>query len=156
MKFILTVSIASLLPVLALAQTSPVDGPSPKTQPVEPILEKDHSGPGRIGVRVVIAKDTGLPVIVSLTRGGPADDYGFKVGDVIVKIDRNFTSTLTPDQIKLALHGEPGSGVELTVQRGDDPRLIVHSIERRVLPENSVEIPESTIMTEPPVAPTAP
>jgi C-terminal processing protease CtpA/Prc len=97
-----------------------------------------------------------LPVIVSLTRGGPADDYGFKVGDVIIKIDRNFTSTLTPDQLKLALHGEPGSGVELTVQRGDDPRLIVHSIQRRILPADSVEIPESEIMTEQPTVNSTP
>jgi len=69
------------------------------------------------------------------------------VGDVIVKIDRNFTNSLTSDQAELALHGEPGTGVELTVQRGDDPKYIVHAIARRILSAYSVFIPESMIAT---------
>ena len=52
---------------------------------------------------------------------------------MIIKIDRNFTNSLTQDEIKTALHGEPGTGVELTVQRGDNPDLIVRAIQRRII-----------------------
>ena len=158
MKTTLPLLVAALLPLLASAQTptTPLGDTSNKPQPIEPVLEKDHSGPGRIGVRVVIVKETGLPQVVSMTRGGPADDYGIKVGDIIVKIDRNFTNTLTPDEVKWALHGDPGTGVELTVKRGDDPRLIVRSIQRRLLSANSVEIPESEVMTDLPTTATTP
>jgi C-terminal processing protease CtpA/Prc len=137
----------AFLPTLALAQQGPMDAP-PKPTPITPILARDHAGFGRIGVRLVFAKDTGLPQIVSMTRGGPAADYGFQIGDVIIKIDRNFTNSLTQDEVRMALHGEPGTGLELTVQRGDDPRLVIHSVQRRVISAYSVEIPASTVTTE--------
>jgi len=96
-------------------------------------LAKDHEGAGRIGVRIEFNKATGMPVIVALTRGGPAADFGFRVGDVIVKIGKNYTYTLSQDEVHLALRGQPGTGVELTVQRDDDPKFIVRAVERRVL-----------------------
>jgi C-terminal processing protease CtpA/Prc len=92
-------------------------------------------------VRLAFLKESGLPQIVAMTRGGPAADYGFCIGDVILKIDKNYTNSLTQDEVKLALHGEPGTGVELTVQRGDDPKLIVRGIERRVLTMDAEDIP---------------
>ena len=132
-------------PLLAAAQSvNPMDAP-PKPKPVEPIVASQHSGPGRIGVRLAFAKESGIPEIVGLTQGGPASDYGFQIGDVIIKIDRNYTDSLTEDEVKLALHGEPGTGVELTVQRGDDPRLIVRAISRRVLPLHAEDIPEPMV-----------
>jgi C-terminal processing protease CtpA/Prc len=81
-----------------------------------------------------------------LIRGGPAADVGFRVGDTVLKIDKNWVYTLTPDDAKLALHGQPGTGVELTVQRGDNPRFIVRAAERRVITDDMEE------MTQPPVA----
>jgi C-terminal processing protease CtpA/Prc len=131
MKTLLASCLLAALPLLASAQmVNSLDAPA-KPKPIAPIVAAEHAGTGRIGVRLDFPKDTGLPVIVNMTRGGPAADYGFHIGDVIVKIDRNYTDSLTPDEVRLALHGEPGSGVELTVKRGDDPLLIVHSIKRR-------------------------
>jgi hypothetical protein len=138
MKTLLAVCLLGLLPALAFAQAT-VDTP-PKPKPIQPVLARDHTGPGRIGVRLSFDKVTGLPQIVGMIRGGPAADYGFRIGDVIIKIDRNFTDSLTPDEVKMALHGEPGTGVELTVQRGDDPKLIVHGIARRIITANAEDI----------------
>jgi C-terminal processing protease CtpA/Prc len=127
-----------------IVSTTPPDEPA-KPKPVQPVLASQHSGPGRIGVRLAFLKDSGLPQIVAMTRGGPAADFGFCVGDVIIKIDKNYTNSLTQDEVKLALHGEPGTGVELTVQRGDDPRLIVRAIERRVLTIDAEDIPTAVV-----------
>jgi len=134
MKLFLAACFTGFLTVSALAQDT-TETPV-KDAPFQPILAKDHQGLGRIGVHLEYDKLTGLPHIEALIRGGPAADYGFRAGDVIIRIDKNYTSTLTPDEISLALHGEPGTGVELTIQRDDDPHYIVRAIERRILYAN--------------------
>jgi len=142
-----------LAPVLALAQpmASSYDEPA-KPKPIQPIVASEHEGPGRIGVRLAFQKETGLPQIVGMVRGGPAADYGFQIGDVIVKIDKNFTNSLSQDEIKTALHGEPGTGVELTVQRGDDPRLVVRAIQRRVISQYAEDIVTPALIDGHPMA----
>jgi hypothetical protein len=137
MKHLLVVSLLGLLPALSFAQTSDQDA---KPAPFQPVLAKDHQGLGRIGVRLTFDKVTGFPTIVALTRGGPAADYGFRAGDVIIRIDKNYTNTLTQDEVNLALHGEPGTGVELTIQRDDDPHYIIRAVERRILYADQEEI----------------
>ena len=103
-------------------------------------MAKDHEGLGRIGVRLAFDKLTGLPKIIALTRGGPAADFGLRAGDVIIRIDKNYTTTLTQDEVSLALHGQPGTGVELTIQRDDDPRYIIRAVERRILRADQEDI----------------
>src|SRR5260221_6914694 len=137
MKSLHAACLIAFLPTLAFAQMAPPPDNSVKLQPFEPVLAQDHTGLGRIGVRITYDKLTVLPQIAAMTQGGPAADFGFRVGDVIIKIDKNFTNTLTQDEISLALHGEPGTGVQLTIQRDDDPKLLVRSVERRVLPAGS-------------------
>jgi C-terminal processing protease CtpA/Prc len=130
--------------VLALAQatTAPVVPDKPKQ--IQPFVASEHTGNGRIGVRLNFDKDTGLPVIAGITKGGPAADFGLQVGDVILKIGKNSVFSMTEDEIRLSLHGEPGTGVELTIQRGDDPDYIVRAIERRLLPADAEE---TTVIT---------
>ena len=130
MKLLLAACFTGLLPALALAQATP---DAPKSPPFQPIVAKDHEGLGRIGVQLEYDKATGLPHIAALIRGGPAADFGFRAGDVIIRIDKNYTGTMTQDEISLSLHGEPGTGVELTIQRDDDPHYIIRAVERRII-----------------------
>jgi C-terminal processing protease CtpA/Prc len=139
MKSILAAAFLGFAPLLALAQTTPPPDEPVRPKPFQPIIASQHDGPGRIGVRLVFLHDSGLPQIAGLTRGGPAADVGFRVGDIIIKIDKNYTNSLSPDDAKLALHGQPGTGVELTVQRGNDPKLITIACERRVLPADAID-----------------
>lgn len=140
MKLFLAACLAAVLPSVAFAQaTPPVDSTS-KPPPFRPLVAKEHEGLGRIGVRLSFDKVTGLPKIIALTRGGPAADYGFRAGDVIIRIDKNYTTTLTPEEVSLALHGQPGTGVELTIQRDDDPHYIIRAVERRILRADQEEI----------------
>jgi len=140
MKLFLAACLTGFLPALALAQATPPPDATVKAPPFEPIVAKDHAGPGRIGVRLSYDKATGLPQISALTRGGPAADFGFRVGDVIIKIGKNYTNTLSQDEISLALHGEPGTAVELTIQRDDDPHYIIRSLSRRVLSSDAEDM----------------
>ncbi len=140
MKTLRVAGLIGFLPVLAFAQVAPSPDAATGPQPFEPVLASQHQGPGRIGARIDYNKATGLPYIAALIRGGPAEDFGFRVGDIIIKIDKNFTNTLTPDQVSLALHGEPGTGVQLTIQRDDNPKYIIRSLERRVLPAGAVDM----------------
>jgi C-terminal processing protease CtpA/Prc len=140
MKLLLTACLSGFIPALALAQTAPTPDAAAKNPPFQPIVSADHQGLGRIGVRLEYDKLTGLPHIAALVRGGPAADFGFRAGDVIIRIDKNYTATLTQDEISLALHGEPGTGVELTIQRDDDPHYIIRAVERRILRADQEDI----------------
>jgi C-terminal processing protease CtpA/Prc len=140
MKLLLTACLTGLLPSFALAQATPPADLTTKPAPFQPLVAKEHQGLGRIGVRLAFDKATGLPRIVALTRGGPAADFGFRAGDVIIRIDKNYTSTLSQDEVSLALHGEPGTGVELTIQRDDDPHYIIRAVERRILHADQEDI----------------
>jgi C-terminal processing protease CtpA/Prc len=131
MKLLLTACLTGLLPAIALAQTT--SDTAAKPTPFQPIVASDHQGLGRIGVHLEYDKTTNLPYIGALIRGGPAADFGFRAGDIIIRIDKNYTSTMTQDEISLALHGEPGTGVELTIQRDDDPHYIIRAVERRII-----------------------
>jgi C-terminal processing protease CtpA/Prc len=140
MKLLLTVCLTGILPAAALAQATPPPDMASKPAPFQPLVAKEHQGLGRIGVRLAFDKDSGLPRIIALTRGGPAADYGFRAGDVIIRIDKNYTNTMTQEEVSLALHGEPGTGVELTIQRDDDPHYIIRAVERRVLRADQEDI----------------
>ena len=141
MKLLLTACLTGFLPALALAQaTEPVDPNATKAPPFQPLVAKEHQGLGRIGVRLAFDKVSGLPKIIALTRGGPAADYGLRAGDVIIRIDKNYTTTLSQEEVSLALHGEPGTGVELTIMRDDDPHYIIRAVERRILRADQEDI----------------
>lgn len=140
MKLFLAACFTAFLPTVAFAQATPPVDASAKPGPFRPLVAKEHEGLGRIGVRLAFDKVTGLPRITALTRGGPAADFGLRAGDVIIRIDKNYCTTLTQDEISLALHGQPGSGVELTIQRDDDPHYIIRAVERRILHADQEDI----------------
>ena len=150
MKLLFTFCLIAFLPAMAFAQATPAAAATPdanaKPQPFEPIVAAAHSGLGRIGVRLTFDKATGLPTIAAITRGSPALDFGLRVGDVLIKVDKNYTNTLSEDEVRLALHGDPGTGVELTIQRDDDPYFVVRAVERRILFDDMEE------MTSPPMS----
>ena len=81
--------------------TTPPPDDKDKPKPFAPIVAASIRA-GRIGVRLVFEKD-GTCVIGGLVRGGPAFDVGFRVGDTVIKIDKNLR------QLALARRGEAGA-----------------------------------------------
>ena len=112
--------------------------PSGKPTPVVPFVAADHTGNGRLGMRIGFLNN-GLPFIAAITQGGPAMDYGFKVGDIILRVGKNDPLSLTPEEVRLSLHGEPGSSIELTIQRNDETHPRVLAVQRRELPSDALD-----------------
>ncbi len=70
-----------------------------------------------IGVRIDVAAD-GLPLIVGVFKGSPAETAGLAAGDEIVAVDGKTTSGHKIDEIVGWVRGEAGSTVKITVRPG--------------------------------------
>ncbi len=68
-----------------------------------------------IGVRIDTASD-GLPLVVGVFKGGPAEAAGVTTGDEIVSVDGRSTAGHTIDDVVTWVRGEAGTTVVLTVQ----------------------------------------
>ncbi len=70
-----------------------------------------------IGVRVDTA-ESGLPLIIGVFRGSPAEGAGIKEGDEIVAVDGKATAGFTIGEVVDWVRGEAGSTVVVTVRKG--------------------------------------
>ena len=68
-----------------------------------------------IGVRID-ATDAGLPRIVDVFAGSPAEKAGLLAGDVLVSVDGNSTTGKTVDEVAGLVRGESGTKVTVVVQ----------------------------------------
>jgi carboxyl-terminal processing protease len=71
------------------------------------------------GIGVVLDQRSGTPLIISVIDGSPADRAGIRAGDVIRTIDGRRTDRSTVEELLERVRGEPGSTVELLVERRD-------------------------------------
>ena len=72
-----------------------------------------------IGVRIE-PDDAGLPKIIGVFEGSPAEKAGLVPDDVIVAVDGRRTEDASIDEVAGWVRGESGTTVELTVRRGAD------------------------------------
>ena len=70
-----------------------------------------------IGVRIDVAKD-GLPLVVGVFKGSPADKAGLAVGEEIVAVDGKPTTGHQLDEVVGWVRGEAGSAVKVSVRTG--------------------------------------
>ncbi len=89
-----------------------------------------------IGVEVDTTPE-GLPLVVGVFRGSPADEAGLKAGDVIVGVDGKTTVGEDLDSVIARVRGEAGTAVVLTVRSGADG------------PEREVRIVRADVQIEP-------
>jgi carboxyl-terminal processing protease len=62
----------------------------------------------------------GLPLIVGVFRGSPADEAGLKAGDVVLAVDGKTTVGEDLDSVIGRVRGEAGTAVVLTVRSGGE------------------------------------
>ena len=86
-----------------------------------------------IGVRIE-PDDAGLPKIIGVFEGSPAETAGLVPDDVIMAVDGKRTEDTSIDQVAGWVRGEAGSTVELTVRRGADGPERTVSIVRADVP----------------------
>jgi len=91
------------------------------------------------GIGIEITMKDGQLMVVSPIEGTPAFKKGIKAGDIIVKIDNEYTKDLTLMDAVSLLRGKKGSDVTISIQRKgwDDYRDF--TITRDLIPLHSVK-----------------
>lgn len=73
-----------------------------------------------VGIGVTMEQYGNSVRITDVTKGGPADEAGFKVGDLIVYVDRRDYSNTTIAKLANIIRGEEGTKVTVTVKRTEN------------------------------------
>ena len=102
--------------------------------------QRDDSLSGSyVGIGVRIEPDpAGLPKIIGVFEGSPAEKAGLEPDDVIVAVDGKRTEDSSIDEVAGWVRGEAGTTVELTVRHGTDGRERTVSVVRGDVPIHPV------------------
>lgn len=93
------------------------------------------------GVHFWMEPPFALPVIGHIYKNSPAESAGLQRGDVIIKIDKEYTMGMTASQISSLLQGEDGSKVTIGIYR--DSRYQEFTMVRSIVEigvENTVSV----------------
>jgi len=83
-----------------------------------------------VGVGITITQmESGYIEIKKVDVGGPAEEAGMKVGDVIIAVDGTDIAALTIDEVKSLVRGEENTTVDITVRR--ENRELTLNVTRR-------------------------
>jgi carboxyl-terminal processing protease len=92
---------------------------------------------GGLGIEITIRD--GLLVVVSPMEDSPASKAGIRSGDIIVKIEGQFTKDFSISDAISKLRGKNGTPVVITVQRGASGKLLDYKIVRDTIKIRSVK-----------------
>lgn len=91
------------------------------------------------GVGIEFTVIDGLPTIISVIRGSPADNNAIQTGDVLIKVGDKYVTDKTEAEIVLLVAGEKGSKVDLTFKKPSMSGEFTVEITRGEIPINSVD-----------------
>lgn len=91
---------------------------------------------GGLGIQITVRD--GVLTVVSPIEGTPAYDLGIQAGDRIVAIEGEPTRGITVDQAIGQLRGEPGTKVNITIQREGVDDLLDYTVTRDIIKIDSV------------------
>lgn len=93
------------------------------------LFESDIAGEfGGVGMEV--GKQDGVLTVIAPLPDTPAERAGIRSGDIVVRIDQISTERMSVDEAVLAIRGEPGTSVVLTLLRKGTPELMEVTIVR--------------------------
>lgn len=90
------------------------------------------------GIGIVITKRDGQLTVISPIEGTPAYKAGVHAQDIIVKVDGERTKDMMLWEAVKLMRGEPGTSVEITVYREGNSETLDFTLERAVIPLDSV------------------
>ena len=75
---------------------------------------------GRIsGIGIMVDTRSGMPLIISVFDGSPADKVGLRAGDLIISVDGQPTERLTVDEVIQQVRGAAGTTVNIGIRHRD-------------------------------------
>jgi carboxyl-terminal processing protease len=91
------------------------------------------------GLGIEITNKSGMLTVVAPIEDTPAYRAGIKSGDVILKIDGEFTKDMTLVEAVKRMRGKPDTKVKLTIKRDNPQQLFDTSLTREVIKIQSVK-----------------
>lgn len=83
-------------------------------------LENSENAYVGIGVTVQATDDNSGLMVIAVQPGGPAEEAGVQVGDVIIQVDGESAQDRTVSEISTMIKGEEGAVVSITVLRSGE------------------------------------
>lgn len=83
-------------------------------------LENSENAYVGIGVTVQATEDNSGLMVIAVQPGGPAEEAGVQVGDVIIQVDGESAQDRTVSEISAMIKGEEGTVVSVTVLRSGE------------------------------------
>jgi carboxyl-terminal processing protease len=117
--------------------------PHSRFVPREDVERQQALDRGDLGsVGVVLEDVDGLPTVLAVVRGSPADRRDIVAGDRLVAIDDTTVAGLGAKAIELKLAGPSGTRVSLSLERGSrlEPQPYRVTVKRDRVPERSVPL----------------
>lgn len=91
-----------------------------------------------VGVGITITmEENGSIKVVGVVAGGPAEEAGMQVNDIIIKVDGQSIVGMSPDDSKKLIQGEENTTVKITVLRNEEKRTM--EVTRRAIRTPVVE-----------------
>ena len=84
-----------------------------------------------VGITIQIAEDQEGVLVIDVTPGGPAEEAGIQVKDIIVAVEGQDIRQMDTTQVRDLVRGKEGTFVRLTLQREEE--LLDLSVERRTV-----------------------
>lgn len=93
---------------------------------------------GGIGALFSQDKDTKVITFLKVYEGSGAEEAGFKVDDILYKVDGKDISGEDLSEVVSKIRGDEGTMVELTVLRGDDGEEYTATVTRKIVQTDTV------------------
>lgn len=73
-----------------------------------------------IGITIQATEDRSGVLVVKVNEGGPAEEAGMQVGDVIVAVDGQDITAMSNDEVRTLVRGEENTQISINVRRDGD------------------------------------
>src|SRR5512140_957587 len=91
------------------------------------------------GLGIEVGMEDGLVKVISPIEDTPAYQAGLKSGDLIHKLDDTMVKGMTLNDAVSRMRGKPGSKLNLTVLRKNEPKPLLFTLTRAVIKVKSVK-----------------
>ena len=102
----------------------------------EAYMEQMRNSYVGVGITITMEKDGSIKV-VGVVAGGPAEEAGMQVNDIIIEVDGQSIVGMSPDDSKKLIQGEENTAVKITVLRNEQERTM--EVTRRAIRTPVVE-----------------